>query len=155
MLPTLALDRVVDLALHAPDRRAETTSTCTLPGCGRPVTHLKPYCAEHVDRIPYVSRLAREIAARDREARAASRRRWQELDASGSRAREILGQLETRSRTVESLGRDLDVPPPSIASYVRALERAGLARRVAFAGRSGKLREVVTRIPRGPARSAG
>ncbi|HZU96875.1 MAG TPA: hypothetical protein VFF73_09300 [Planctomycetota bacterium] len=52
--------RTIELAA-AGDGRSETT-WCSVPGCGHATSHHKPYCFAHLDLLPYVRKLRRELA---------------------------------------------------------------------------------------------
>src|SRR4051794_13760763 len=72
-------------------------AVCGADGCGRPTTERKPFCIEHLDRLPYVEELQAQLLKREQEEQAASgKQAWRAVDPEGSRAREIIDQLAVR-----------------------------------------------------------
>jgi hypothetical protein len=127
-------------------RPVPAREACHVPGCGRATTERKPYCIEHIDRLPYVQELQAELAHRDaEEVAAASRRGWRAVDTEGSRAREIIDQLAVKgAQTPKRLAITVEIRPGSLENYLGALERAGLVKTLTLGSRRGTPRRVVT-----------
>lgn len=127
-------------------RPVPAREACHVDGCGRPTTERKPYCIEHIDRLPYVQELQAQLAHRDAEEVAASSRRgWRAVDTDGSRAREIIDQLAVRgAQTPKRLAITVEIRPNSLENYLGALERAGLVKTLTLGSRRGTPRRVVT-----------
>ena len=120
---------------------------CRVPGCGHATTERKPYCIDHIDRLPYVKELQAELAHRDAEemAAASSRRGWKAVELEGSRAREIVDQLAVKgAQTPKRLAITVEIRPNSLENYLSALERAGLVKKLTLGSRRGTPRRVVT-----------
>ena len=118
---------------------------CRVQGCGHPTTERKPYCIEHLDRLPYVKELQEQLARRDAEETAATGRKgWKSVDPVGSRAREIIDQLAVKgAQTPKRLAITVEIRPSSLEGYLGALERAGLVRTLTLGSRRGTPRKVV------------
>jgi hypothetical protein len=136
-------------------RPVPAREACHVPGCGHPTTERKPYCIDHIDRLPYVKELQAQLAHRDAEEVAAtSRRGWRAVDPTGSRAREIIDQLAVKgAQTPKRLAITVEIQPNSLESYLGALERAGLVRTLTLGSRRGTPRRVVTLTPDGQKRA--
>lgn len=117
-----------------------------MAGCGRPTTERKPYCIEHLDRLPYVQDLQAELQMREaEELAAAGRKGWRAVEIDGSRAREIIDQLAVRgAQTPKRLAITVEIKPSSLENYLAALERAGLVHTLTLGSRRGTPRKVVT-----------
>lgn len=109
-------------------------------------TERKPYCIEHLDRLPYVKELQAALLHRDEEEdAAASRKGWKAVDTEGSRAREIIDQLAVKgAQTPKRLAITVEIRPTSLENYLGALERAGLVKTLTLGSRRGTPRRVVT-----------
>lgn len=129
----------------------------TLPceACGQPTREGKPYCPEHVDRQPYVAELLAELASQEEELAMVAMRGADAVDPSGLTARELLQLVRLHGpRTVQRLGRELNIKPVLISCYVRALAQVGMVE----LGLSKRGKTVVRasdgwRVPREGARS--
>lgn len=119
---------------------------CRVQGCGHSTTERKPYCIDHLDRLPYVQELREALVHRDsEEAAAASRKGWRAVDPTGSRAREIIDQLAVKgAQTPKRLAITVEIRPTSLENYLSALERAGLVKTLTLGSRRGTPRKVVT-----------
>jgi hypothetical protein len=105
----------------------QRAAKCERPGCDKSTKHHKPFCSQHVDEQPYVSRLLGLLAETQREHEAVRRRGWKAVSLDGVTASEVLSQLyQYGGRTVERLSRDLQLPVSVIQSYADALAKAGL-----------------------------
>jgi hypothetical protein len=127
----------------APKRtRDGERATCGVHGCRTVPTGHKPYCIDHLDQLPYVQWLKSELARRDEDAVKAARHR--PIDPEGPLARDIRGQLALHgTMTFGRLSRELLVSMPEIASYVKALERAGVVETAQLRDRQGRVRPTV------------
>jgi hypothetical protein len=135
-------------------RRSRTTGrrpipareVCRVQGCGHVTTERKPYCIEHLDRLPYVRELQAQLCSRDAEEEAAaSRKGWRAVDPGGSRAREIIDQLAVKgAQTPKRLAITVELQPTSLENYLGALERAGFIKTLTLGSRRGTPRRVVT-----------
>jgi predicted ArsR family transcriptional regulator len=109
-------------------------------------TERKPYCIEHLDRLPYVRELQAQLFSRDAEEEAAATRKgWRAVDPAGSRAREIIDQLAVKgAQTPKRLAITVELRPTSLENYLGALERAGFVKTLTLGSRRGTPRRVVT-----------
>lgn len=95
--------------------------------CGQPTREGKPYCPEHVDQQPYVAELLAELARQEAELAMVSLHGSDAVDTSGLTARELLQLVRLHGpRTVQRLGRELNIKPIIIRSYVRAMSEVGM-----------------------------
>ena len=109
---------------HISDRRP--APKCEANGCNETTRNGKPYCTEHVELLPYVSRLIDQLDERDAELNRVLRRGPQHVDPQGITAQEIILQLKLYGgRTVARLSRDLMLDEQVVESYGRALARLG------------------------------
>ena len=127
-------------------RPAPAREVCRVQGCGHVTTERKPYCIDHLDRLPYVRELQAQLSSRDaEEVAAASRKGWRAVDPDGSRAREIIDQLAVKgAQTPKRLAITVELRPNSLENYLSALERAGLVKTLTLGSRRGTPRRVVT-----------
>lgn len=125
-------------------RRPSGRRLCRAPQCRRRTTERKPYCIDHLDRLPYVRWLRRELAERAAEASAAARPggSWA-VREDGSCARDIVAELARGARTVERLARAADLSVRALQGYVAALERMGVVRVLKLGSLRSEIREVV------------
>jgi hypothetical protein len=137
--------RPVDVGFTPKRLRDPERASCGVHGCVEPTTGRKPYCIEHLDRLPYVQWLKGELARRDADADAIARHRA--IDPEGPLAREIRGQLALHgSMTYGRLSRELLISVTEIGSYVRALERAGVVETSVLRDRQGRVRPLVSLV---------
>ena len=129
-------------------RRDLPRDPCLFAGCGNTPTGRKPYCIEHLDRIPGAADLMREVGRREGEIARAALGQWRHIDTSGSVAEEILDLLHAEgplkvttilSRIVFDVDGE-DARRTLVLSYCRAL---GLAVETVRDDRGHKL-EVVS-----------
>ncbi len=152
MPTTMELPALHDRRLAAAnEHRGLESSVCAVLACPNATSEGKPYCMAHLDRLPYVKRVKTELAQRDAEAAAAlSRKRWRELDPTGSRAGELLEELALGgAQTVERLAVKLQIPVRAVLGYARSLEHAGLVRTIQLATERRGIRRVLTRTSAG------
>lgn len=125
-------------------RRLEPRQLCRVARCGRKTAEGKPFCIEHLDKLPYVRTLRRELAARAAEERVAATPNgsWA-VSVHGARAKEIVQELARGARTTERLALTTELTPAALAGYLEALERAGLVRVLTLGSIRGALRQVV------------
>ncbi len=50
-------------SMRGVEEHARLTDVCRVKDCGKTTTWQKPYCIEHLDLIPYVQEIRREIAS--------------------------------------------------------------------------------------------
>jgi hypothetical protein len=127
-------------------RPVPAREACHVQGCNRPTTERKPYCIDHLDRLPYVKELQDALGRRDDEEMAAvGRKGWRAVNPDGSRAREIIDQLAVKgAQTPKRLAITVEIRPNSLENYLSALERAGLVKTLTLGSRRGTPRRVVT-----------
>ena len=127
-------------------RPAPAREVCRVQGCGHVTTERKPYCIDHLDRLPYVRELQAQLSSRDaEEVAAASRKGWRAVDPDGSRAREIIDQLAVKgAQTPKRLAITVELRPGSLENYLGALEKAGYIKTLTLGSRRGTPRRVVT-----------
>jgi hypothetical protein len=124
---------------------------CQHPGCTNSTRERKPFCTEHVSDHPYVLELMGQIQEVEKELARVARRGTRAVEIEGIPAQEIMRELRTFGhRTVERLARDLRLEPEVVASYGRALNRAG---RVSLAVNSRGV--TMLSLPDHKARAAG
>lgn len=102
---------------------------CEVDGCSATTREGKPFCLEHVERMPRVQVVLARLAAREKELAAVAEGGWPAVLVDGIPATEILSYLRIRGeRTIERLRRDRfhDQPDSIVESYVKALEMAEL-----------------------------
>lgn len=94
--------------------------------CGQPTHEGKRFCLDHVDRHPYVASLIMELGRQAAERARVARQGPSAVDLEGTTAREIMRLLFLHGpRTLQGLGRELQLPPPLVGTYARALAEAG------------------------------
>ncbi len=124
-----------------------TGARCEEPGCPGIPSHGKPYCADHLVRLPYVSRLMTRAEQRAREVdrvRSSHNPQAEVVDPSGPMANDLVTQLQVGGpRTADELASDLHVERFVLRVYLDALEGAGRVTRRRLSG----LRELVD-VPR-------
>lgn len=110
------------LSLRTPAR------ACLVGGCLEIPTEGKPYCVDHLARLPYVDRLQESLARRRAEiARASRPESWTGIDVRGVVAKEILDEIGPHgAMTPERLAQRVAIPRRALSNYLLALERAGL-----------------------------
>jgi len=74
-------------------RNKHPLDPCSVVGCKNTPSERKPYCIDHLDRLPLTSQLMQEVARRDAEVKRAAAGEWQHIDTNGSVAEEILDLL--------------------------------------------------------------
>jgi len=79
--------------MNAKRRGSDPRDPCLFVGCGNIPTGRKPYCIEHLDRIPGAADLMREVERREAEIARAALGQWRHIDTAGSVAEEILDLL--------------------------------------------------------------
>lgn len=132
-------------------RLSPRRDVCQVLGCGRSTTEHKPFCIDHLERLPYVRDLRGTLHGRESEELEATRAKgWRAVDIGGSRAREILDQLAVKgAQSPRRLAITVEVRPAALESYVQALEAAGLVETLLLGSRRGTPRRVVALTPRG------
>lgn len=107
-----------------PRQIVEPATLCQ--ACGGPTREGKPFCPDHVEELPYVASLLCELAAQAAEHQAVSKNGASAVDVDGTTARELLHLLRLHGpRTVQRLGRELNIKPALVADYARALAAVG------------------------------
>ena len=151
MKKTRVLSLDLRRAARSGRRPLQAREHCHVPGCSHPTTERKPYCIDHLERLPYVRELQEQLAQRDAEEVAATAKKgWKAVDIVGSRAREIVDQLSVKgAQTPKRLAITVEMRPSSLEAYLAALERAGLVKTLTLGSRRGTPRRVVTLTPDG------
>lgn len=109
-------------------RTGQLGGRCEVSACDAETTKRKPYCLEHLDKMPYVVAVRARADERAREMRAASR--GESISATGELARDALLALALGARRLARLG--IDVGAQERDSEGRELDgRALRGRRVA------------------------
>ncbi len=126
--------------------RPVSLATCAESGCLKPTTHGKPFCADHLGRLPYIASIAARLEAQRSEVdrvRRAEAIDLAKVDPRGPFAEEVIAHLrDVGPRTTDALAADLHVERFVLRVYVTALEGAGLI----TCHRLSKSREVVELI---------
>jgi len=127
------------------NREESARETCRVTGCGQVTSDKKPYCVDHIDRLPYVAQVRDELARREAETLAAATRRgWRGIDTTTGAAREIVHELAVKgAQTPGRLAKSVELNMDQVEGYVSALERAGIAKLVRTKRRRGGERKVV------------
>jgi hypothetical protein len=103
--------------------------------CGAPTNQRKPFCSDHVSRLPDHVRLTRELDERARESAQVEMRGWRAVDVMGAHAREILWLVEDDAVELAELSRRTELPRGILDEYLVALLHARLVRVVALRDR--------------------
>ncbi|HZU99633.1 MAG TPA: hypothetical protein VFF73_23180 [Planctomycetota bacterium] len=126
-----------------PKRLREARTSCTVAGCPNDTNGRKPFCIEHLDRLPYVQELLAELS-----------RREVGIDGAGH-AEDVLDHLELHgTATLGRLAREVHVPKKKLETCVAALERAGIVETEQRPARHGHKLQVV-KLARARTRVAG
>ena len=138
-------DKRTELMQDENRRPASRRGECSVSGCKEPTTEYKPYCIEHIDRVPHASAISDYLKDREVEERRAARRNgWKHIDVNGSRAREIVNYLVVHgAQSPKRLAINIEIAPAALEAYLVAMERAKLVKRLTLGSRRGTPREVV------------
>ncbi|MGE0711951.1 MAG: hypothetical protein AB7N76_03305 [Planctomycetota bacterium] len=99
---------------------------CLEPGCRRSTRHRKPYCPDHVERLPYVQEVLAALEGKEREQAEVAILGPRAVDPDGITAGEILNELAIHGpRSVARLAKDLALSRRLAEHYVEALRREG------------------------------
>ena len=98
-----------------------TGPECLEPGCYKRTREGKPYCSEHLDRIPYVARIMEEHAARKKEAEEGPKGDSHYID-------DIIILLTHSPRTTDGLAKDLRIPKPIVQQIIMIMRRKKIVR---------------------------
>ena len=110
--------------------RSVETGRCTVDGCEQ-VTHArKPYCIDHLDRLPYVRWLQEELGRRSESASPST-----VVDQDIVRQLSLHGPL-----TIPRLAREAEVSASALEARLKSLEKAGLVRTQVIRDRRGHTR---------------
>ena len=136
--PLAILDRIQ----YSGARRIPTHGWCSAREGEKPCTlrtnHMKPYCEEHLKRMPAVGTIVDELRARDEELNEALKRHgWKRIDVHGTRAQDIvrivfayrrltIERLAIKAELYDGDGARIRGGRRAIESYVRALEQHGI-----------------------------
>ena len=126
-----------------PKRLREARTACSIAGCANDTNGRKPFCIDHIDRLPYVQGLLAELARR-------------EVGIDGAvHAEDVLDHLELHgTATIGRLAREVHVPKKKLATCVAALEKAGIVETSEVAARHGHKLQVV-KLAQARSRAAG
>lgn len=94
-----------------------------MSGCTGKPRQGKPFCSEHILRLPYASELANEVKRREEEIRAIEL--GAPIDPNCMSVQEILGLLSTRSVTIERVTRERGISPAAVEKILLLLESVG------------------------------
>lgn len=101
----------------------------TCKTCGKPTNFLKPYCAAHVEKCEYASRILLEQHARTREEDAI--RKQGKVDLDGFLVKDILTFLQCGNpRRLDRISRLLNVEFRVLLKIADALHAKGICARV-------------------------
>jgi len=121
-------------------RRSPASRPCE--ACGEATSNGKPYCIDHIDRLPEFGAVQGRIAAREAEISTIQRCGARAVDVSGECAREVLSILKDGAMTLKCFRHSLDMPQRVVDALLRALEKAGRLRKLEVEIR-GRTEEVV------------
>lgn len=121
-LPAEVSERTKDVVLGDWLSRLPPTH-CNAPGCDRATTGRKPYCEDHVHRMPYRAQVASEVAEREREAHEVAA--GGEVDPDGLRATEIVWLVSEAPLDLRSLTIMTELRRSVLKRYLAALRAAG------------------------------
>lgn len=101
---------------------------CDHAGCIQATREGKPYCSDHVDDHSYVREVMDQLAEREAQDEAVSKRGAKAVDLAGSiTAREIMLHLGLHGvRSVEKLCQELAINAKILDGYLKALHKAKL-----------------------------
>jgi hypothetical protein len=110
-------------------RAGRDTRHCEEFGCKKATTGRKPFCVEHVERLPYVQELQDRILDRQDEWEQVRSRGARAVDPSGLTALEIHQYVRVHGPcTIKRLAKDLSLSRSLLESYVRVLSSRRLLR---------------------------
>ena len=109
--------RLIDISLLVGDRRRRNLH-CS--ACGGATWHDKPYCCEHVERMPYVTRIVADLEALAAERRLAAAGR--RVPRDGFMAAMVLHELACSGElTVAGLARRMDWSRAETLTVLRSI----------------------------------
>jgi hypothetical protein len=112
------------------EQRTERTA-CEEKGCRRSTRNGKPFCSDHVEKLPYATNLVDQLKAQEVEIEEVRVRGSRVVDVEGLTSQEILSWLRAHgARTVPRLAREIQVDVNILGFYVTALAESGLVQLV-------------------------
>lgn len=120
--------------------------------CEKPTAERKPFCEEHLDRLPYVQKLMAEIQKRGEEEESAVKRgghRAVDLQDSIT-VNDVLICLFTKgTQTVARLAIMVETTKETLEPYLKAMSRDRLVNMLHAGSRRGTMRNLVELAPAG------
>lgn len=111
------------------ERRKKTISS-PCQACGQPASDRKPFCIDHLDKLPQPVAVQVKIRERDDELRRIARRGWKAVDVDGLCAREVVALLTQGAQTMRRLKVMLELGDDVTEALVTALAEAGVVQRI-------------------------
>ena len=131
---------------------------CTEPGCENQATGRKPYCIDHLDKLPYVANLKSLLqVVNEEEVEADSLRpKFRHINVEGVRCQEIIDQLQLGAVSPKRLALKIAMKPSVCDNYLRRLKHEGILKVLTLGSRRGTPRKVVmlTSEPSSPQHAA-
>lgn len=110
------------------DSKRSVASPCKV--CRGPTSDGKPFCIDHIDRLPQSTAVQAKILAREEELRAIRRHGAKAVDIAGECAREAVAVLKAGPLTIKRFVTAIDMPAGVAEALIAALESAGRVRRI-------------------------
>lgn len=112
-----------------PKRETSQRYPCDIEGCENTTREGKPFCPDHIDHLPEVSRIKQRLAAVEDEITLVKRYGAHAVDVDGFTAHEILHYLDQYGgRTIARMARDFGMEAEVMGYYVRKLKRKKLVK---------------------------
>lgn len=119
------------LAALVPSPRGRPTESCNV--CGELTSDRKPYCARHIERMPYVQTLLEKIAAGmdvDEDGRPADASHLKPKPITEARARAALERLFAKTYLTAELAEAISIKVGAAGALSKTMESAGLVTRI-------------------------
>lgn len=128
-------------------RDRQPRDRCRAGGCERATTERKPYCIDHLELMPYVANILKQLAERDAQDAAG----WRTSNVNCIRAREIATLLALHGAQTEHglASRLADITLKALRGYLMLLEEAGYAKRFTFKDRHNRRCKAASLTPEG------
>lgn len=118
---------------------------CKIRDCPNDTSEKKPYCLEHLDRLPYVMRLEAELKAKEKEiAKAGTKNGWRHVKSNGLVCQEIVELLKNKgAMSPAQLAKSIEIKISSVTNYLTHLEKKKTLKVLTLGSRRGTSRKVV------------
>jgi predicted HTH transcriptional regulator len=125
-------------SLFFPKRNNPNTKYCQHRLCNERTREGKEYCSEHINNLPYVSKLLGKIDDKAAEEVAVEKRGYKAVAPDSETLKELLIHLKFNgARTVRRLMRELQLNEMTVAGYIEYLVRHNQAK-TSFTSRGDK-----------------